>query len=162
VLFLDTKAETEGLLDAYARSTALWALGGGALVLLLLAAGLGGSRPALMAAAPIAGAVVVVLAALAALGQALNLFHLASLLLLAGVAIDYSLFLGRSSGADPEEARRSLGAVFNCAVCTLLTFGLLAFCATPVLHGIGLTVSMGVLAAFLLSCALVAPPVCAR
>jgi predicted exporter len=159
VLFLDTKAETEALLDAYARSTALWALGGGALVLLLLAAGLGGARPALLAAAPIAGAVVVTLAVLTALGQALNLFHLASLLLLAGVAIDYSLFLGRRSpGADGEEARRSLGAVLNCAVCTLLTFGLLAFCGTPVLHGIGLTVSVGVAAAFLLSCALVAPP----
>jgi predicted exporter len=158
VLFLDTKAETEGLLDAYARSTALWAAGGGALVLGLLAAGLGGLRPALLAAAPIGGAVVVTLAVLAALGQALNLFHLASLLLLAGVAIDYSLFLGRPAGADAEEARRSLGAVLNCAVCTLLTFGLLAFCGTPVLHGIGLTVSVGVLAAFLLSCALVAPP----
>ena len=158
VLFLDTKAETEGLLDAHARSTVLWALGGAALVLALLAAGLGGLRPALLAAAPIGGAAVVTLAVLAALGQALNLFHLASLLLLAGVAIDYSLFLGRSSGADAEEARRSLGAVLNCAVCTLLTFGLLAFCGTPVLHGIGLTVSVGVAAAFLLSCALVAPP----
>jgi predicted exporter len=158
VLFLDTKAETEGLLDAYARTTALWALGGGALVLALLAAGLGGLRPALLAAAPIGGAAVVTLAALAALGQALNLFHLASLLLLAGVAIDYSLFLGRASGADAEEARRSLGGVLNCAVCTLLTFGLLAFCGTPVLRGIGLTVSVGVAAAFLLSCALVAPP----
>ena len=96
-------------------------------------------------------------AALAALGQPLTLFHLASLLLLAGVAIDYSLFLGRSSGADPAEARRSMGAVLNCAVCTLLTFGLLAFCDTPILHGIGLTVSIGVASAFLLSCALVAP-----
>ena len=74
------------------------------------------------------------------------------------MAIDYSLFLGRSAGADADEARRSLGAVLNCAVCTLLTFGLLAFCGTPVLHGIGLTVSVGVAAAFLLSCALAAPP----
>ena len=159
VLFLDTKTETEALLDAYARSTALWAIGGGALVLLLLAAGLGGLRPALRAAAPIGGALVVTLAVLTALGQALNLFHLASLLLLAGVGIDYSLFLGRSAGvADPEDASRSLGAVLTCAVCTLLTFGLLAFCRTPILHGIGLTVSVGVAAAFLLSCALVAPP----
>lgn len=157
VLFLDTKTETEGLLAAYARSTVLWAAGGGALVLGLLAAGLGGLRPALLAAAPIAGAVVVTLAVLTALGQALNLFHLASLLLLAGVAIDYALFLGRSPGADPEEAGRALGAVLNCAVCTLLTFGLLALCRTPVLHGIGLTVTVGVAAAFLLSCALVAP-----
>ncbi|HYI82160.1 MAG TPA: MMPL family transporter, partial [Acetobacteraceae bacterium] len=85
VLFLDTKTEIETLLDAYAQSTALWAIGGGALVLLLLAAGLGGLRPALLAAAPIGGALVVTLAVQTALGQALNLFHLASLLLLAGV-----------------------------------------------------------------------------
>ena len=158
ILFVDTKTETESLLDSYARSTALWALAGAALVLGLLALGLGDLRSALLASAPIVGAVVVTLAVLTALGQALNLFHLASLLLLAGVAIDYSLFLGRSAGADADEARRCLGAVLNCAVCTLLTFGLLAFCGTPVLHGIGLTVSVGVLAAFLLSCALVAPP----
>lgn len=157
LLFLDTKGETEALLDAYARTTALWALGGGALVLALLALGLRGWRPALLAAAPIGGAVVVTLAALAALGQPLTLFHLASLLLLAGVSIDYALFLGRSSGTDPAEARRSMGAVLNCAVCTLLTFGLLAFCGTPILHGIGLTVSIGVASAFLLSCALAAP-----
>jgi predicted exporter len=158
VLFLDTKTETEALLDVYARSTALWTICGGALVLLLLAAGLGGLRPALLAAAPIGGALVVTLAVLTALGQSLNLFHLASLLLLAGVGIDYSLFLGRSADANFEDASRSLGAVLTCAVCTLLTFGLLAFCQTPILHGIGLTVSVGVAAAFLLSCALVAPP----
>jgi predicted exporter len=42
-------------------------------------------------------------------------------------------------------------------VTTLLTFGLLALCRTPVLHAMGLTVSLGVAAAFLLACAL-APP----
>ena len=36
----------------------------------------------------------------------------------------------------------------------LLTFGLLALCQTPVLHGIGLTVTVGVAAAFLLAVAL--------
>jgi predicted exporter len=40
---------------------------------------------------------------------------------------------------------------------TLLTFGLLALCDTPILHGIGLTVAVGVAAAFLLACALSAP-----
>jgi predicted exporter len=45
----------------------------------------------------------------------------------------------------------------NCAVSTLLTFGMLSLCATPVLHGIGLTVAAGVAAAFLLALALAAP-----
>ena len=39
-------------------------------------------------------------------------------------------------------------------VTTLLTFGLLALCATPVLHATGLTVTVGVASAFLLACAL--------
>ena len=41
----------------------------------------------------------------------------------------------------------------TCALATLLTFGLLALCDTPVLRGIGLTVSFGVVAAFGLACA---------
>jgi predicted exporter len=99
------------------------------------------------------GALVVTVAVLTALGQALTLFHLASLLLLAGLAIDYALFLGRRAdpGSDNEVA---LGAVLNCAISTLLTFGLLTLCGTPVLRGVGLTVSIGVVAAFLLTCAL--------
>lgn len=155
ILFVDVKAETEGMLAAYGRATLLWALAGGGLVLLLLALGLGSARGALRVAGPIGGALLVTLAALAAAGEALTLFHLAALLLLAGLAIDYSLFLARSgSEPDPAAADATLGAVLNCAVSTLLTFGLLAFCGTPVLHGIGLTVSAGVASAFLLACAL--------
>jgi predicted exporter len=41
--------------------------------------------------------VLVAVAGLTLLGEALNLFHLASLLLLAGLAIDYALFLARAS-----------------------------------------------------------------
>ena len=148
ILFIDVKAETEGLLDAYGRATLLWALAGGVLVLALLALGLRSPGRALRVAGPIGGALLVTLAALALLGEALTLFHLASLLLLAGLAIDYSLFLVGDATDD------TVGAILNCAVSTLLTFGLLAFCRTPVLHGIGLTVSLGVASAFLLACAL--------
>ncbi|SDB63863.1 MMPL family transporter [Belnapia rosea] len=148
ILFIDVKAETEGLLDAYGRATLLWALAGGVLVLGLLGLGLGSPWRALRVAGPIGGALLVTLAVLTLLGEALTLFHLASLLLLAGLAIDYSLFLAGDAADD------TMGAILNCATSTLLTFGLLAFCGTPVLHGIGLTVSIGVASAFLLACAL--------
>ncbi|MBL6077895.1 MMPL family transporter [Belnapia sp. T18] len=148
ILFIDVKAETEGLLDAYGQATLLWALAGGVLVLGLLALGLRSPGRALRVAGPIGGALLVTLAALTLLGEALTLFHLASLLLLAGLAIDYSLFLAGDATDD------TMGAILNCAVSTLLTFGLLAFCGTPVLHGIGLTVSLGVASAFLLACAM--------
>nr|WP_302479717.1 MMPL family transporter [Roseicella sp. DB1501] len=158
ILLVDIKAETEGLLAAYARATLLWALAGGGAVLLLLGLGLGGARPALRVAAPIGGALLVTLAALAVLGKGLTLFQLASLLLLAGLAIDYALFLARPGGqAAPDAAARdapSSGAVLNCAVATLLTFGMLSFCETPVLRGIGVTVSVGVASAFLLALAM--------
>jgi predicted exporter len=137
------------------------ALGGiGVLVLLLLGQWhqRGGWRPGLAAllriALPIGGAVLVTLAVLAALGEALNPFHLAALLLAAGVGLDYALFLGLPAPEDAAEGDRNLGAVFNCAATTLLTFGLLSFCATPVLRGIGLCVSIGVASAFVLALAL--------
>lgn len=149
VLFLDVKLEMDRLLAGYGRATLGWALAGGVLVAGLLALGLGSARRALPVAAPIIGAVLVALAVLAVVGEAISLFHLAALLLLAGLAIDYALFL-----ASEDE---SAGAVLNCAVSTLLTFGLLSLCATPVLHGIGLTVAAGVAAAFLLALALARP-----
>ncbi|MFC7543334.1 hypothetical protein ACFQU2_33030 [Siccirubricoccus deserti] len=58
-------------------------------------------------AAPIGGAVLITLAVLTLLGEALSLFHLAALLLLAGLAIDYALFLaaGREApGKATEDA----------------------------------------------------------
>ncbi|MDB5411831.1 MAG: hypothetical protein JWR10_166 [Rubritepida sp.] len=157
VMFLDVKLEMERLLAEYSRSTMLWALAGVALVLALLVAGLRGFRRGLAVAAPIAGAVLVTLSVLALAGEAISLFHLAALLLLAGLAIDYSLFIAQngpnaSSHGLPEDDR--LGAVLTCAIATLLTFGMLSLCETPVLHGIGLTVAVGVVAAFLLACAM--------
>ncbi len=78
--------------------------------------------------------------------------------MLAGLAIDYSLFLARAGTGPDAAADDTQGAVLNCAVSTLLTFGLLALSGTPVLRGIGLTVSIGVLSAFLLACALAPRP----
>jgi predicted exporter len=68
--------------------------------------------------------------------------------------MDYALFMSRSGEDSTEEAARALGAVITCMITTLLTFGLLALCATPVLHATGLTVAIGVVAAFLLACIL--------
>ncbi|WP_424813363.1 MMPL family transporter [Roseococcus sp. YIM B11640] len=164
VLFLDVKLQMERLLAEYGATTLRWALAGAVLVLALLMTGLRGVRAGIGVAAPIAGAVLVALAVLALSGQAISLFHVAALLLLAGLGIDYSLFLAiRDAPHEPENGRGPHsdddrpGAVLTCAISTLLTFGLLALCDTPVLHGIGLTVAAGVAAAFLLACALSAP-----
>lgn len=156
-LLVEVKPEMARLLGT-ASLHAAWAAGLGVLLVLgLLAASLHSVRRALRMAAPIAGALLLTLAALALLGERLNLFHLAALLLLAGVGMDYALFMGRLlfRSDDAGEDARVLAAVLNCMLTTLLTFGLLGFCATPLLRSTGLTVALGVVFAFLLAATLV-------
>ncbi|MBP0444793.1 MMPL family transporter [Roseomonas sp. SSH11] len=160
VLFVDVKGETEAMIADTTAEALIWCGVGALGVLALLGLGLRGGGAALLRAAPIAGAVLVVLAVLSALGERLTPFHLVALLLMAGVGLDYALFLGAAT-RDPEEAARTAGAVMTCTVTTLLTFGMLALCETPVLRGIGITVSAGVAAAFILAL-LLAPRAGAR
>lgn len=153
LLVVDIKAETEALLDQGIAAALRWGAVGGVLVLLLLGAGrgvAGGLRIALA----LCGALLLTFAALHALGERITVFHLTAALLLAGVGMDYALFISRTDRGDAGDAARALGAVITCMVTTLLTFGLLALCRTPVLHATGLTVCIGVASAFLLACAL--------
>jgi predicted exporter len=46
---------------------------------------------------------------------------------------------------------RSLRTLVTCNAMTLLTFGLLAFCRTPVLQAIGVTVAIGAVSAMCFS-----------
>lgn len=159
LLLVDIKAETEALLAEATGAALRWAAVGGVLVLLLLGAGRG-LAGGLRIAAALGGALMLTFAVLAALGERISVFHLTAALLLAGVGMDYALFLAntrataRPGEASAEESARALGSVISCMVTTLLTFGLLALCRTPVLHATGLTVTVGVAAAFLLACAL--------
>jgi predicted exporter len=66
----------------------------------------------------------------------LNLYHLVGLLLVAGIGLDYALFLGRG-GAD---ARHAVGA---CAASTVGAFLVLATSSIPALHALGASVSTG-------------------
>ncbi|NMJ41307.1 MMPL family transporter [Roseomonas sp. JC162] len=153
LLLVDFKAETGALLDQGIKEALKWGGVGALLVLVLLGAGrglTGGLRIALS----LAGALLLTFAILAALGERIGVFHLTAALLLAGVGMDYALFMSRSGEESTEDAARALGSVISCMVTTLLTFGLLALCATPVLHATGLTVTVGVASAFLLACAL--------
>lgn len=153
LMLVDIKAETAALLEAGIAAALRWGAVGGVLVLLLLGAGRG-LRGALRIAAALAGALLLTFATLHLLGERITVFHLTASLLLAGVGMDYALFMSRTGTEDREEAARALGAVITCMVTTLLTFGLLALCRTPVLHATGLTVCIGVAAAFLLACAM--------
>jgi len=89
-------------------------------------------------------------AVLRVLGVELNLFHLVSLILAAGLGLDYALFFDHA-GDDRDDQLRTLHAVIVCSLTTLLVFSLLALSSIPVLRAIGGTVALGVLFNFVLS-----------
>jgi predicted exporter len=72
----------------------------------------------------------------------LTVFHLVSLLLVVGVASNYTLFFSTLS-AQPLVRQRASLSVLLAAASTFIAFATLAFSATPVLAMIGLTVSIG-------------------
>lgn len=157
--YVDIKGETEGLVRAYMGEALRWLGLGSLLLLVVLALVLRRWQAVSRVAGPAAGAALIALTLPGLLGLEPNLFNLASLLLMVGVSIDYGLFLNRRAAAAPGGTTRgsaealALGSVLNCAAATLLTFGLLVFCRNPVLSGIGLTVSVGVVSALVLAVA---------
>ena len=158
LVYTDLKVEMEQMVLAYTHEALAWLAVGGALLLAVLLAALRRPRLVLRVAAPIACAVIVTLAVLDLLAIRLTLFHLAAILLMVGVSIDYALFLNQQGEAGTDDDSRTLGSVLNCNATTLLTFGLLAFCRNPVLQGIGITVATGVLVAVVLAIGLSRPP----
>jgi predicted exporter len=113
-------------------------------------------RTVLRTLTPIVLAAITTVAVLPLIGQPLSVFHLLALMLMVGVGLDYSLFFNRSIGVE-HEWPRTFRAVAMCAVATLLSFGLLAFCSTPVMRGIGSAVAIGVACAFVFSLAFAQP-----
>ena len=76
-----------------------------------------------------------------------------SLVLTAGLGIDYALFFERA-GADRDERLRTLHAVLVCSLSTLMVFAMLSFSSIPVLRSIGVTVALGVAMNFMLALAM--------
>jgi predicted exporter len=147
---LDLKSTAQTLAAAW-RVRVLTAMAAAALLLALaLRLALGSTQRAARVLLPVALGTACVLALLQLLGIPLTLFHLVSLVLAAGLGVDYALFFERAGGAAAEQ-RRTLHALLVCAGSTLLVFALLALSQIPVLRAIGLTVALGVLAHVILS-----------
>jgi predicted exporter len=100
--------------------------------------------------APMALTTLIIVTLLHAAGISLNLFHLISLVLAAGLGLDYALFFEHASD-DPAMQRRTLHAVIVCSLATVLVFALLSFSTLPVLRSIGTTVAIGVVSNFVLA-----------
>ena len=77
----------------------------------------------------------------------ITLFSILALILVLGIAVDYVLFFAETK----SNLHSTMLAVTLSAITTILSFGLLAFSQTPVIHYFGLAVFVGIASAFLLS-----------
>jgi predicted exporter len=90
--------------------------------------------------APSVCASVASIAVLGVLGQPLQLFHVLALYLVFGLGVDYAIFLIDHRESENADVWFAVGLA---AISTVLSFGLLALSATPVLRAFGLTMLVG-------------------
>jgi predicted exporter len=149
-MFVDTHAETNRLVNAYTARAGRWLAYGGAAALVALLLGL--RQPLIVGriVVAIASSTLVTVALLTLAGVRLSLLHLVALQFTIGVGLDYALFYARRQ-LDEEERARTLRTLVTCNLMTLLTFGLLALCQTPLLRAIGVTVAIGAVSAMVFS-----------
>ena len=150
VTFLDLKAASEQLVAAQRSHILLCLEIAAALLIAVIAVTLRNGSRILRVLAPMVLTTLVILAVLRACGVSLSLFHLISLVLAAGLGLDYALFFEHAA-ADAAEQQRTLHALLVCSATTLLVFALFSLSTVPILQAIGVTVSLGVLSNFFLA-----------
>lgn len=141
-VYVDMRAELGGVLSEYTARGWWWLGVSGVLVAGVLGLGLRDLRLVLRVGGALGAALVVTVGVLTAWGVRFSLIHLVALQLVVGVGLDYALFFARRQ-LDAEERARTLRTLVTCNGMTLLTFGLLAGCQTPLLRDIGATVTVG-------------------
>lgn len=117
------------------------------LVLLLLLIARYSFKRAILYFLPPAAACALSLAVLGWLNVPLTLFNLLAVFLILGVGVDYVLFFAETKSSY----QGTMLAVSLSAIITILSFGLLALSATPVIHYFGITVLVGITSAFILA-----------
>lgn len=144
VFTVDLKTETESLVWSFLYKSLQWLGVALAVVALLLAVVFRRPKRVLRILGPVMLSLVMTVGALAALDVRLSLFHVLSLILVAGLGMDYGLFFSRQHGGDAVTLR----AMIVCNATTAAVFLVMAFSPIPVLHGIGMTVALGAFLAF--------------
>ena len=122
------------------------------IVLVVLLAGVKRPRRVLAITLPLVLAIFLDLGLWVWMGERLSLFHIIALLLVVGIGIDYGLFFSLFD-ADSPMHRRTCHALCVCAVSTVSVFAILATSEIPLLQTMGKTVSVGVLATFVMTMA---------
>jgi predicted exporter len=153
VRYLDLKQTAEEVMAGYRDETLRWVALGGGLALLLLTAVLRSLRAVTEVLAPVLLSVTLTAVAMVYIAGGLTVFHLVALLMVAGLGIDYAVFLrhGRETDdADPVARGDTVRAVTLCAATSIAVFALLATAAVPILSQIGWTVAIGSAASLVL------------
>jgi predicted exporter len=148
--YLDITGETNAIVADSTSKAWRWLVAGGLAAFAVLAVGLRSLRRVTSVAVPIVAALLLTVVMLTASHVSLSLIHIVSLQFVFGVGLDYALFFARRQ-LDQEERARTLRTLVICNAMTLLTFGVLALCRTPLLRQIGTTVVIGSLAALTLA-----------
>lgn len=146
VRFVDRVARISSVLERYRHLATACLVAAYALIGLVLALRYGRRTGLQLLLAPLGGAALT-LAVLGAAGEPVSLFNILALLLVLGMGVDYAVFMreGRDSRATV------IMAILLAGIMTLLSFGLLAFSATPFIRSLGLTVLLGVSFTFALA-----------
>ncbi|WP_445356391.1 MMPL family transporter [Microbulbifer sp. ANSA002] len=118
------------------------------IVVFLVTATKTGIKQALSIVALPSSAVLGTLAIVILQGSAINLFHVAALLLVFGIGIDYAIFSHTSRKA---EQHYTLLAIAMAGLTTFLGFGLLALSGTPAIANFGLVLAVGTVLTLLLA-----------
>lgn len=155
--YVDVTAEANGIVTEYTGSAWRWFGLGAVAAFATIVVGLREPLLIMRVAGAIAGADLMTVAILTASGVRLSLIHIVSLQFVAGVGLDYALFFARRQLDDKERAR-TLRTLITCNAMTVLTFGLLALCRTPLLRQIGATVVIGAVAALVFAFLFVGRP----
>jgi predicted exporter len=145
VRLLDLKADVETLVAGYRERTLRTALFGALGIVLLLALQLRKLRAIASMLATLVTTVVFTAWAILMIEGSLTIFNVVALLLVVGVASNYTMFFSTLS-PEPGERRRASLSVLLAAASTFSAFAMLALSTSPVLAKIGTTVAIGALA----------------
>ena len=151
--WIDPVAATSEVMGA-AREQMSWVVLVAGMMMALIALVRYGLKNGVGACLASATGLVVVLGTLGWLGYSVSLFHMAALLLVLGLGVDYALIPREGAKSDDVEStagaiRHDSGArvaVAASALTTLASFGLLSQSSTPAVAAVGLTLSLGIAA----------------
>jgi predicted exporter len=137
--FVDLKLEADRLVRSFLDSSILWLLVSLLAVQIVLYTGLRRVKEVARVMGPVLISLTATLGLLAALDIPVSVFHVLSLILVAGLGMDYGLFFSRHG----DEGTVTFRATILCNLTTASVFFVMAFSSIPILHGIGLTVAVG-------------------